>query len=423
MKKVFLIFSFCISVLFAANTGTEQISTTETNKTHITQKTTEKKVSQTNTSITTEAFFIKKLEFSTFCTQENLLNNPIRKFLNDYISWLKLLSVKNILLAIVAFLLYLFLFPIFYLIVAILLSLFGIRGGQGFYNFIAILLFLALPASDLYFNNPFAIIGIPFDIIITGIKLFLGIFGIYIENASILFIVAAIFVVALFVIYLILLFKEKAKIKRIVSSLKNIFYVIAMADGKLSKQEESYLKRIMYDFAKLANIDEELAKYITKEDANKASVENIKTYIKNLSAIFELDKNLKENLFNALVEFSLIDGLNEKKKEILVDIAEDLEIYIDDIEEYITHNFYQKKSNKNSNNSSKVDYYQILGIDKNANCGEIKKKYKELAKKYHPDKVASKDLDEEFIKFAEEMFKKINNAYEILNKIKGCKNG
>lgn len=53
------------------------------------------------------------------------------------------------------------------------------------------------------------------------------------------------------------------------------------------------------------------------------------------------------------------------------------------------------------------DYYKILGIDKNADQKEIKKAYRKLAKKYHPD-LNSGD------KNAQEKFKDINEAYEVL---------
>ncbi|UCE80915.1 MAG: molecular chaperone DnaJ [Methanobacteriota archaeon] len=57
---------------------------------------------------------------------------------------------------------------------------------------------------------------------------------------------------------------------------------------------------------------------------------------------------------------------------------------------------------------SKRDYYEILGIDKDANSDEIKKAYRKLAMKYHPDK--NKDNPKE----AEEKFKELSEAYEVL---------
>src|SRR5208283_3033259 len=58
--------------------------------------------------------------------------------------------------------------------------------------------------------------------------------------------------------------------------------------------------------------------------------------------------------------------------------------------------------------TSKKDYYEILGVKKSASAEEIKKTFRKLARKYHPD-VNPGD------KKAEEKFKEINEAYEVLS--------
>lgn len=58
--------------------------------------------------------------------------------------------------------------------------------------------------------------------------------------------------------------------------------------------------------------------------------------------------------------------------------------------------------------ADKRDYYEVLGVEKNASEGEIKKAYRKLAMKYHPDQNPGD-------KSAEEKFKEINEAYEVLS--------
>ena len=62
---------------------------------------------------------------------------------------------------------------------------------------------------------------------------------------------------------------------------------------------------------------------------------------------------------------------------------------------------------------AKRDYYEVLGLSKNASESEIKKAYRKAAMKYHPDKFSNSSEAEK--KEAEEKFKEINEAYEILS--------
>lgn len=56
---------------------------------------------------------------------------------------------------------------------------------------------------------------------------------------------------------------------------------------------------------------------------------------------------------------------------------------------------------------SKRDYYEVLGVDKNASAEEIKKAYRKMARQYHPD--VNKDAN------AEQKFKDVKEAYDVLS--------
>ena len=58
--------------------------------------------------------------------------------------------------------------------------------------------------------------------------------------------------------------------------------------------------------------------------------------------------------------------------------------------------------------------YKILEIERTATDEEVKKAYRKMAMKYHPDKVSH--LGEDYKKAADEKFKKVNQAYEKIKK-------
>ena len=72
----------------------------------------------------------------------------------------------------------------------------------------------------------------------------------------------------------------------------------------------------------------------------------------------------------------------------------------------------------NSRNSyTSVDAYKILEIDKTVNNDEVKRAYRRLVKKHHPDKL--RHLGEEYQKGAEEKFRQIQKAYEQIQSERG----
>lgn len=81
----------------------------------------------------------------------------------------------------------------------------------------------------------------------------------------------------------------------------------------------------------------------------------------------------------------------------------------DDYEEFGSRNYTKedKEFKEASENSTLPNYYEILGVKKTATPQEIKSKYRELAKKFHPDRTKKEET--------KEAMSEINKAYEILS--------
>lgn len=81
--------------------------------------------------------------------------------------------------------------------------------------------------------------------------------------------------------------------------------------------------------------------------------------------------------------------------------------------------FSKTQHDSTEHQTSHDKYYEVLGCNRDASLDDVRKKYKELVFKFHPDRVASKDLPEEFIQFSTQKFKEVHDAYE---KIKSIRN-
>ena len=65
--------------------------------------------------------------------------------------------------------------------------------------------------------------------------------------------------------------------------------------------------------------------------------------------------------------------------------------------------------------------YEILGCNKNESNEAIKRKYRVLAKDYHPDRLVGMGLPKEFVDLANDRLAKINSAYDVISSKRGIK--
>ena len=78
-----------------------------------------------------------------------------------------------------------------------------------------------------------------------------------------------------------------------------------------------------------------------------------------------------------------------------------------------TYSEYQGNKSKRANKFSyALDSYQILGCKKGDSKKILKKKYRKLVMKYHPDRLIAKGVPKEMIKESEKKFLRIQKAFE-----------
>jgi len=179
---------------------------------------------------------------------------------------------------------------------------------------------------------------------------------------------------------------------------------IAKIDGVVSKSEAKAISNFLDNFCKTPE-ERELAKemyLLAKDDEN-----SFEYYGELLYSLFSDNQEFREAIYATLFDIASADGGLESSEERalkeLIDIL-DLDISI--------YNYLYNELVGNRLNIE--EYYKILECPVDASDSEIKKAYHKKVMEFHPDRLASKDLPEAFIKFANEQLNRVREAYEII---------
>ncbi len=175
---------------------------------------------------------------------------------------------------------------------------------------------------------------------------------------------------------------------------------VIKADGKITDKEiatlRSFFSRNFGAWA--ADEAEELVREIANKDYNLYDV------CMQIRSCMDYSQRLQ--LYHYLVSLGGCDGLHQRE----IDILETIATYIGLSKAEVDSIFAQFRPSNDSN-------YKILEITPQATNDEVKKAYRKMAIKYHPDKVAT--LGEDIQKAAEEKFKAVSQAYEAICRERG----
>jgi DnaJ like chaperone protein len=176
---------------------------------------------------------------------------------------------------------------------------------------------------------------------------------------------------------------------------------LSKADGKVSKEEIKTFREV-FDFDSKDEVS--IGKIFNNAKTNSDGYE---IYAKQLKSVFGNQQELYIEFINSLYKIAFSDGeLHQNEEKIIKDIALifNMPIKIVDAIKSQYSNIYKNFDIDND--------YKILQSEPSDTDAELKKKYFNLVKEYHPDTLVSKGLPEEFLKFANERLANINKSYD-----------
>jgi len=181
-------------------------------------------------------------------------------------------------------------------------------------------------------------------------------------------------------------------------SLLVLIAALMKADGKVMKSELDYVKRFFVQQFGEASAKEAL---IMLRDILKQNIP-VRDVCVQISQ--NMDYSSRLQLLHLLFNIAVADGkVNTSELDAIEKMAGYLGIASSD---YMSiRNMFVPETDSS---------YKILEIEPSVTDDEVKKAYRRMAMKYHPDKVGH--LGEEFRKSADEKFKKVNEAYERIKK-------
>jgi DnaJ like chaperone protein len=195
---------------------------------------------------------------------------------------------------------------------------------------------------------------------------------------------------------------------------------VAKADGKVCELEAELIKNTLTDisihFENQEEIREKLKDIYNEE---KKSFDNTVTLCEKFYKITKNDYKKRLKVLEYLLNLAFIDKeLSNSENMITEDISNALKIKYNDYENLVKRfeSFYANAS-KNKQKSIE-DAYELLESSSNDDFNIIKKRYRTLVKKHHPDIIKGQGGDETSIQKATQKLQEINEAYEIIKKEK-----
>jgi len=182
---------------------------------------------------------------------------------------------------------------------------------------------------------------------------------------------------------------------------------LSKADGHVSQEEVSSIEQFMLYDLKLNPQSQAVAMNIFQ--AALKSPGTFEEFAIQFHERFRMQPQLLDVMIDILLRVSMADGNLAQSEERMILSAKAI-FHLSDSHYSAITSRYIKDDGK---------HYAILGTTTADSNETIKANYRRLVKEYHPDMIASKGLPEEFTELAEEKFREIQAAYDVVRKERG----
>ena len=194
---------------------------------------------------------------------------------------------------------------------------------------------------------------------------------------------------------------------------------VAKSDGRVSELEARLITQVLDDLSQKVSGVSGVREYLKEVyNSQKENVDNAYETARNYKRAFNLNYDTCVARLTFFLNLAYIDGeFNKSEQDVIRNIAYGFGIDKETLDEliYKFDSFYGSRFGADHDEMSQEnDAFEVLGLSKNASLDEVKARYKELVRQYHPDILMGRGESKEVIERSTKKLQEINEAYRRL---------
>jgi DnaJ like chaperone protein len=193
---------------------------------------------------------------------------------------------------------------------------------------------------------------------------------------------------------------------------------VAKSDGRVSELEAQLISNMFDDISAIFT-QKEKTRNILKEIFNeeKENIDDTKEVAQSLNILLGKSRLKPRQFVGFLIQLAFVDsGISDDENKVLREIVQELNITNDEYNDMLSK--FENMSQAQPDSMNLAEACTILNVNENDSMDSIKKTYRNLVRKYHPDIIKSQNKDESYMEEATAKTQEINQAYQLIKKFK-----